>query len=82
MIKTISSFTDAASSMTWGSPSVGTWRKACDDSLSASRRRRVETRSVPFWEYVVCFLVIGGLFVGGLFAFAWLIYLGFDGGLW
>lgn len=34
------SMADAFASLTYGSPAVSTWKRACDESMTASRRRR------------------------------------------
>lgn len=37
---------DMSSYLAYGSPSIGTWTKACEDSLAASQRRRAERKTV------------------------------------
>lgn len=70
-IKAIESFADAACKLTWGSPSIKTWERACANSQARAERKRQERRRrvVPLWERAVCTFVL----IGGLAALGWLV---------
>lgn len=58
---------DTAARMSFGSPALLTWQRACEASLEASRRRRQSGSTdwfVKVLVYVLCAVVLAALVIG------------------